>query len=322
MIEYKSSLSEKFQKFLEHQTALGHNPKTYIYNLSKLDKYCLKEFPEETSLTEEIVLGWTVKDEKESRKTFLTRCRLIKNLGKFLKCIGEDAYIMSDNLGYEQRNFTPYMMTDQELHDLFFEIDHTVDNDTLVPYILSTSFRLIYTCGLRPNESRNLRRKDVNLSTGEIKICKTKNNKERMIVMSSDMLELAKNYILLRDISYPNSEYLFPDPNGNPYPSIWYQRHLTKTFSKIHPDTKKDDLPRIRVYDLRHRFASATLMNWINNGTDLHSRLPYLQTYMGHKNLFSTAYYIHLLPENLVRSAGINWEVLEAIIPEVSLWED
>ena len=84
----------------------------------------------------------------------------------------------------------------------------------------------------------------------------------------------------------------------------------------------RDELPRIRVYDLRHRFASAALMRWIDSGKDLYSRLPYLQSYMGHNRLASTAYYIHLLPENLVRSAGIDWDMLEAIIPEVELWED
>ena len=54
---------------------------------------------------------------------------------------------------------------------------------------------------------------------------------------------------------------------------------------------------------------------------DLNARLPYLQAYMGHKELNATAYYIHLLPENLVRSSGVDWENLNSILPEVELWE-
>lgn len=39
-----------------------------------------------------------------------------------------------------------------------------------------------------------------------------------------------------------------------------------------------------------------------------------------HRNwLSSTAYYIYLLPENLVHSAGIDWDVLETIIPKKAL---
>lgn len=47
----------------------------------------------------------------------------------------------------------------------------------------------------------------------------------------------------------------------------------------------------------------------------------YLQTYMGHKDWEATAYYIHLLPEKLVKSAGIDWEAMNRLIPRVELWE-
>lgn len=61
---------------------------------------------------------------------------------------------------------------------------------------------------------------------------------------------------------------------------------------------------------------------WLDAQTDLNARLPYLQTYMGHKEIASTAYYIHLLPENLTKSAGVDWEKLNAVIPEVESWEE
>ena len=43
---------------------------------------------------------------------------------------------------------------------------------------------------------------------------------------------------------------------------------------------------------------------------------------MGHKELSATAYYIHLLPENLVKSAGIDWDSMRSMLPEVELWEE
>ena len=55
--------------------------------------------------------------------------------------------------------------------------------------------------------------------------------------------------------------------------------------------TYTDLLPSVRVYDLRHRFATAVLNRWLDEKKDLSSRLPYLQTYMGHKDLEATAYY-------------------------------
>lgn len=40
---------------------------------------------------------------------------------------------------------------------------------------------------------------------------------------------------------------------------------------------------------MRHRFASACLNRWIDNGENLLAMLPFLQEYMGHKKLPETA---------------------------------
>ncbi|MCR2018208.1 hypothetical protein NSB04_00345 [Blautia pseudococcoides] len=45
--------------------------------------------------------------------------------------------------------------------------------------------------------------------------------------------------------------------------------------------------------------------------------MPYLSAYMGHAGFKDALYYIHLLPENLLRSAAIDWDRFEAVIPEV-----
>lgn len=41
--------------------------------------------------------------------------------------------------------------------------------------------------------------------------------------------------------------------------------------------------------------------------------LPYLSAYMGHSELTSTLYYVHLLPENLRRSKGVDWDFLSRV---------
>ena len=50
--------------------------------------------------------------------------------------------------------------------------------------------------------------------------------------------------------------------------------------------------------------------------------LPYLRTYMGHSSLSETAYYIHILPKNLLKSKGIDWDRLDEVIPEDDIWDD
>ena len=38
--------------------------------------------------------------------------------------------------------------------------------------------------------------------------------------------------------------------------------------------------------------------------------------------LYFRAYYIHLLPENLVKNKGVDWDAFSGIIPEVEPWQD
>jgi len=52
-----------------------------------------------------------------------------------------------------------------------------------------------------------------------------------------------------------------------------------------------------RLDFLRHAFAVHRLESWYRQGADLGVKLPLLATYMGHKNLISTQWYLHLTPE-------------------------
>ena len=72
-----------------------------------------------------------------------------------------------------------------------------------------------------------------------------------------------------------------------------------------------------RPYDLRHSFASRNIINWLNAGRDVMQLLPYLSVYMGHSELTSTLYYVHLLPEELRKSVKIDWNQFAKIYEDV-----
>ena len=50
--------------------------------------------------------------------------------------------------------------------------------------------------------------------------------------------------------------------------------------------------------------------------------LPYLRAYMGHQSFSDTVYYIHLLPDRLMKSPGIDWEKIDRVGLEAGLWLD
>lgn len=58
-----------------------------------------------------------------------------------------------------------------------------------------------------------------------------------------------------------------------------------------------------RIHDLRHSFAVATLLDWYRNGDDVAGRLPWLSTYLGHRDPRSTYWYLSAAPELLAAAA-------------------
>ena len=60
-------------------------------------------------------------------------------------------------------------------------------------------------------------------------------------------------------------------------------------------------------------------MEWLKEGRDLYTALPYLSTYMVHYDFSQTSYYIHLIPERLIHSKAIDWNRFSNLIPEVQM---
>ena len=317
MAEFLSAFSERFTSFLEYRVARGFKHETYLPHLMKFDRWCMEQRPENTTLDRGLVHDW-IDDDSASAYEISYRAKTMRQIGKYLGALGEDTYILPDRYAPIKSKAVPYVFTDSELAALFAAIDALppTRSEPFLNEIAPSLFRLTYTCGLRPNESRELLSENINLSTGEILITHTKLNKERIVVMSDDMLAFANKYDLRRRVFSNGSTYFFPSINGGAIKSDTIHSAINKAWSNA-------DLPgkypqKVRVYDLRHRFASACLNRWLDNGENLMAMLPFLREYMGHNRLSATAYYIHILPENIVKSSAIDWDRLNAMFPEVA----
>lgn len=322
MNTFISGFADDLQGMIDLRVALNYSASTYLSRAKSFDKNCAEYYPEANELTEAIVISWIRPEVKQTTGALHQKIAFARIFGKYLRSIGKEAYIIPESFTSGRNLFVPYLLNDQELTALFREIDQLeFKSDPFRGIVLSTYFRLTYTCGLRPAEGRNLKRIEVDLNTGEVRINHTKWHKCRTVVMSDDMLSLARKYAALRDSQFPNSDYFFPNKDGGPYTSALIRSQLIRCFAASKPDIPTELLPMLRVYDLRHRFATAVLSNWLDSREEMTSRLPYLQTYMGHKELQSTLYYVHLLPENLVKASGIDWEHMNSIIPRAELWE-
>jgi integrase len=316
---FSSVFALKLEAMLDYRVSCGYKRDTCTHHFIRFDQYCRETLCETPELTGTLVHGWL--ESKYVQRDISGRAMAIRQFGKYLCAIGEDAYILPDKFSPGRRAKPPYIFTDNEMTRLFAAID-TLPPTNGEPYfnqIAPVLFRLTYTCGLRPNESRELPRENICLDSGEILVANTKGNKERIVVMSGDMLAMCKEYDLRRNIFGGDNPYFFPSHDGGALTSSMIYAAFNKAW-KAATQTKGSMRGRnVRVYDLRHRFASACLNRWLDNGENLMVMLPYLRAYMGHDQMDETAYYIHILPENLVKSSAIDWDAFNGMFPEVVL---
>jgi len=325
MSEFVSGFARDMSSLLEYKASLGYSPKTYAPRLRDFDRFCAEHYPNEACLSFEMVSEWLERRPTENAGGHRGRASTIRTFGNYLVSMGMEAYVLPSNFIGGSTAFTPYIFTDQELSGMFLETDKLKDtvHDTFLKYTVPVLLRLIYTCGLRPGEGLRLKCGNVNLDTGEILVAKTKMKKERMVVMSDDMTALMRKYMRLRELSgLSKMEFFFSNPKGVAYTTGWLGNVMNNCWKRANSEIDPDTLPCVRVYDLRHRFASATLCRWLDEGKNLYNMLPYLRVYMGHSSLTQTAYYIHILPENLLKSKGVQWDNLREVIPEAEEWEN
>jgi len=329
MRNFISTFAADLNAMLSYREALGFSRRSQEPELLNFDRYAATHFPKSSALGREMVTGWIdVQLEKPRNSGLAGKATAIRTFGKYLQAVGKDAYILPEGYATSPKStFTPYIFTDEELTRLFYTIDRlpvAMFDNLLAVKVLPVLFRLIYTCGLRPNEGRELLRDNIDFKAGEIFVTKTKRKKERIVVMSGDMLELCRKYDSIRESSVIDSMFFFPRQDGCAYTSPQLERIFKKCWEEANPTVDPCKLPNVRIYDLRHRFASVVLNNWLDNEHNLYNKLPYLRAYMGHDNMSETVHYIHVLPENIKKAAGIDWESFETLIPgvqqEVTAW--
>ena len=214
----------------------------------------------------------------------------------------------------------PYIMTQEELFGFFDALNSLRWADPLSAVTMGCMIRLMYSSGLRPNEARQLKRENIALETGLIKIEYTKRHGKRIVVLSEDMTELLKNYDVLRNALVPVSEYFFVLSNGEYISQAFLWRSVNRSWKIVTSNSKEH--PLINPYTFRHQFASTILMKWLDEGKDLYAMIPYLKAYMGHKHFSSTVYYIHILPQKLLDSPNMDWEKFDLIGKDENIWEN
>jgi integrase/recombinase XerD len=307
---FLEELLQDFQKMLEFRTSVGYATATYISSITPFIYFCGENYPEASCITKQMIDAWLAYYPYKKSQTQAVFISLLRQYTKFICLLGKESFIPDSDYTVHRKQYLPYVFSDTELTCFFDSADKipTRNKKFQRGIVLPVLFRMMYCCGMRPSEPLRLRCVDVELKTGDIYIRQTKKNKDRHIIMSKDLLSLCQKY----DGIVGLREWFFQRTDGVPYDTEWMTKHFHICWDRSGLIKRWNPRP----YDLRHAFASRNIIRWIDEGQDVMSLIPYLSTYMGHSEFRDTLYYVHILPERLRNSAGIDWSKFDVIFKE------
>jgi integrase len=308
MYNFTSYFAPFIESFITFKTNLNYSAESYNRVLKKLDTFIKDNYATALSLNEDIVKSFIIIEEKILKQNGL-RAELIcvRVFAKYLRFIGEKAYLIPMELIPKRQQYTPHLYTDKELNLLFTAMDNMPEEIDRSNITIPVLFRLMYCCAMRPGEPIRLLRDDINLETGSLFIKNTKRHSNRVITLNNDLIKMCKIY---DNIMGPRKMF-FHCTCDTKINSCWAASKLKTCWHRAGLGPRPSSP---RPYDFRHTACSNIILKWLNEGKDIMVMLPYLQAHMGHKDLGSTLYYVHMIPEKILIAKGIDWNRFNGLI--------
>lgn len=298
--DYSGPFKELIPQYMQARTAMGLK---YTWRLAchlrELDNFFASHGTAAPEITKELYDEFTKIRSNEKEGTALLRRSTIRPFARYLLSLGyENVYSGADDKRIFKRTFIPYIFSREEAVLMFSELDRQhADDPCLEGDAFRTAMQMYYCCGFRRSEVQRLLIGNINLETGKITIIEGKNNVSRIVVASDSLLSNLREYASAYLQGLSNDDFfLYPGQKRKTVENKIYGKYRRLLIKSGITPRKDGGYPRI--HDLRHTFCVRALEQMREKGFDLYTSLPMLSTYLGHKRLTETEYYLRLLEDH------------------------
>ena len=208
---------------------------------------------------------------------------------------------------FQPKRARPYLYSDAEIRDLLraaLTMPCRYERGKLRPWVYYCLFGLLSVSGLRLGEARNLELHDVDLNAAVLTIRGAKFGKTRLVPLHASTCQVLAEYLRRRTRHWgqrPVSSFVFVSSWGHRLDNGDIHRTFYALCRQIGLRGATDSHGP-RLHDLRHRFATDTLVHWYRSHQDPERKLPLLSAYLGHVHVADTQWYLSGSPE-LMREA-------------------
>ena len=261
-------------------------------------------------ITARLALAWAQQPSTVQPVEWARRLSWVRGFARYRSATDPCTEIPPNSLlPYRPKRARPYLYSQQEIRSLLRAALKLPDKDELRPWTYYCLLGLLSVTGLRLGEARTLELQDVDLQARLLTIRGAKFGKSRLVPLHGSTCRVLAEYLERRTRHWAGravSSYLFVSNWGNRMDAGEIHRRFYALSRQIGLRGPTDSHGP-RLHDLRHRFASLTLLRWYRAGGDAERRLPILSTYLGHVHVSDTYWYLNSWPE-LMREAMVRLE--------------
>ena len=259
-------------------------------------------------ITQALALAWVQQPSHTQPAHWARRLSFVRAFAQYRSATDPRTEVPAPGLlPYQPQRARPYLYSALEIRRLLraaLGLPCRYQRGRLRPWMYYTLFGLLSVTGLRVSEAKNLELRDVDLEAAVLTIRGAKFGKTRLVPLHPSTCQVLAEYLRRRARHWrqrPVSSYVFVSSWGNRVDGGDLHRTfyaLSRQIGLREPAAHRGP----RLHDLRHRFATSTLVRWYRADHDPERKLPLLSAYLGHVHVADTQWYLSGSPE-LMREA-------------------
>lgn len=297
------SLGQAVDYYLAVRRQWGFALKTEARILHQLAGYA-EQHAYPGPLTTEFVLAWAQQPASAAPGWWARRLGTAQRFARFWAVLDPRTEVPPSGVFGPLCSRSPvHFYTSEQILQVFRLAGTLEPQDSLRPFAFQTLWGLLACTGLRVGEALRLQLEDFDSAAATLTLRRSKFGRSRCLPLLPSTVVALQTYGQHRQHYFPHTPHrqLFLSLTGKP---LSYSQ-TEKTFRALRTRLGWHFSPQPRLYDLRHHFATERLLRWYRQGqTQMEQHIHTLATYLGHRQIRHTYWYLSAVPELLALASA------------------
>jgi integrase len=290
-----ATICELVELYLETRRKLGFILAQEGWALKNLVEFA-EQREHQGALTAELAVQWAQSPCSAQPHYWAKRLEIVRRFALFCRAHEPSTQIPPAGLfGPANPRRAVHIYNEEEVKALLAETHNLGAKDGLRVRTFTTLFGLLASSGLRVSEALHLDVRDLDLHLGALRVRQSKGQRERLLPLHSTTLQALRQYNRWTEKTRIRrgqpAFFVFPAGCRLKYDCA------SLTFRNLRRRLGWTRHPLPRLHDLRHTFAVRSLIDGYRSGLNMERQILVLSTYLGHRRVIDTYWYLSAVPE-------------------------